>query len=83
MIEYGAYPSFMLTNADNYALHDTPLEDYFSLEYTSWKSVAADIYSKINSALKHTEGQSITCLLYTSYCGYVFKRGRGCYAFRL
>lgn len=60
MIEYGAYPSFMLTNADNYALHDTPLEDYFSLEYTSWKSVAADIYSKINSALKHTEGQSIT-----------------------
>ena len=60
MIEYGAYPSFMLTNADNYALHDTPLEDYFSLEYTSWKSAAADIYSKINSALKHTEGQSIT-----------------------
>jgi hypothetical protein len=31
MIEYGAYPSFLVAGAENHALVDTPLEDYFSL----------------------------------------------------
>ena len=32
MIEYGAYPSLFVTGAENRALVNTPLEEYFSPE---------------------------------------------------
>ena len=33
MAEYGCYPSLMVTASDNHSLTDTPLEDYFSLNF--------------------------------------------------
>ena len=59
MIEYGAYPSVILMAADNYSLHNTPLEDYFSLKYDSWKDVITDIYSRMQGALEGVEGETI------------------------
>jgi len=60
MIEYATYPSVMLMSEDNYALHNTGLEDYFSLQYDSWETVIADMYSQISSALSKVEGASMT-----------------------
>lgn len=60
MIEFGAYPSVILMSEDNYALHNTGLEDYFSLQYDSWVNVIEDMYSQISSALSCVEGASMT-----------------------
>jgi len=60
MIEYATYPSVMLMSEDNYALHNTGLEDYFSLQYDSWETVITDMYSQISSALSKVEGASMT-----------------------
>lgn len=60
MIEYATYPSVLLMAEDNYALHNTGLEDYFSLHYNSWENVIGDMYSQISSALSKVEGASMT-----------------------
>ena len=47
MIEYGAWPSFMLMAADNFELYNTPLENYFSLNYDNWKErISSDFQKK-------------------------------------
>lgn len=60
MIEYGAYPSFIVMSAENEKLIDTPLEDYFSLNYKDWSQVICNVYDFVNGALKEVEGSSIT-----------------------
>jgi len=59
MIEYGAYPSFMVMNEDNFSLSDTPLENYFSLNFKDWEEKIQDVYSKVNGALSKVKGASI------------------------
>ena len=59
MIEFATYPSILLMAEDNYALHNTGLEDYFSLHYKSWENVIEDMYSQIGSALSKVEGASM------------------------
>lgn len=56
MIEYGSYPSFLVMNADNFELYNTPIADYFSLCYKDWKSTINDVYSKVSNALKSVQG---------------------------
>ena len=58
-VEYGAYPSFIVMNADNSELTDTPLVDYFSLNYGDWSAIIADTYSRVNSVLKEVENACI------------------------
>lgn len=60
MIEFATYPSVLLMAEDNYALHNTGLEDYFSLNYKSWENVIEDMYSQISTALSKVEGASMT-----------------------
>ena len=60
MIEFATYPSVLLMAEDNYALHNTGLEDYFSLHYNSWENVIEDMYSQISTALSKVEGASMT-----------------------
>lgn len=60
MLEYGCYPSFLVTEADNFSLSDTPLEDYFSLNFEDWRGTIKEVYTVLNSVLKQTEGQTIT-----------------------
>lgn len=59
MIEYAAYPSFMLMAEDNDSLSNTGLEDYFSLHYDSWGDVIGDMYGQISLALTSVEGASM------------------------
>ena len=59
MVEYGAYPSFMVMNADNFSLSDTPLENYFSLNFGDWEDEINDVYGKVNEALQGVKGAAI------------------------
>ncbi len=60
MIEFGAYPSFITAAADNYELQNTPLVDYFSINFDDWYSTITGVYGKVNSALKSVEGAEIS-----------------------
>lgn len=60
MIEYGAYPSFMVMGADNFTISDTPLENHFSLNYGDWEERIEDVYKDVNEALKKVKGAAIT-----------------------
>ena len=60
MIEYGAYPSFMVMGADNFSISDTPLENHFSLNYEDWKDRIEGVYKDVNEALSKVKGASIT-----------------------
>ncbi len=60
MIEFGAYPSFITAAADNYDLQNTPLVDYFSINFDDWYSAVIKVYGEVNSALKNVEGAFIT-----------------------
>lgn len=60
MIEYGAYPSFIVMGADNFALNDTPLENYFSLNYKDWDEKIETVYNKVNGALSKVKGAAMT-----------------------
>ena len=59
MAEYGCYPSFMVTASDNHSLTDTPLEDYFSLNFENWYPQIEKIYNRLNEVLSMAEGQYI------------------------
>lgn len=59
MIEYGAYPSFIVMGADNFSLNDTPLENFFSLNYKDWEDKMFSVYEKVNGALSGVKGQAI------------------------
>ena len=60
MIEYGMYPSFMLMAADNTELYKTPLEEYYSLNFSDWEKTLSKVYNTVNSALSAVEGSEIT-----------------------
>lgn len=60
MIEYGAYPSFVLMAEENEKLMDTPLADYFSMHYEDWEEVLKEVYQEVNNALRYVEGSSMT-----------------------
>ncbi|WP_372590227.1 DUF5696 domain-containing protein [Fervidobacterium pennivorans subsp. carthaginiensis] len=59
-IDYGAYPSFLVSWLDNASLKDTPLWDYPSTRYEDWKTKIVEIYNTVNSALKYVKGSTIT-----------------------
>ncbi len=60
MIEYGAYPSFLVMAENNEKISGTPSEDYFSLCFDDWHGAARDTYEKMNAVLKSTEGMEMT-----------------------
>ncbi len=59
MIEYGAYPSFIVTQAESRELTDTPLEDLYSTSFADWKEYIVATYLYMRDALKQVEGQRI------------------------
>lgn len=59
MIEYGAYPSFMVIAEDNYSMKNTPLEDYCSLNFWDWEDVIVKTYETVAPALEAVEGANI------------------------
>lgn len=45
-IEYGAYPAFIVADAESYELADTPLENMFSVNYEDWSDNIENAYRK-------------------------------------
>jgi hypothetical protein len=58
-IDFGTYPSFIITEIDNYLLRNTVLADYPSTKYDDWKDTIINIYNEINSALSPFIGYSL------------------------
>ena len=46
--------------ADNFSISDTPLENYFSLNFTDWEEKIYSVYGKVNEALADVKGAAIT-----------------------
>ena len=59
-IEYGAYPAFIVADAESYELADTPLENMFSVNYGDWGDNIENVYQKISGALNTVQGAKIT-----------------------
>lgn len=59
LIEYGAYPSFLLTGIDNHRLQHTPVSELYSTRYEDWKQHILDIYNDVDAALSRVEGKKI------------------------
>ncbi|ALC91408.1 hypothetical protein AM500_17590 [Bacillus sp. FJAT-18017] len=59
MIEYGAYPSFLLTDAPSNLLIGTPSKDVYTSEFSVWKDKIAEQYAKVEQSLGQVEGASI------------------------
>ncbi len=60
MIEFGAYPSFVVAVGDNDKLRNTPLEDLFSINFDDWHDTVKKIYADANAALSAVEGAYIS-----------------------
>lgn len=58
-IEYGAYPSFIVTWVDNYVIRDTPLWDYPSTKFEDWHEEIVRIYLEMKEALDPVIGWRI------------------------
>ena len=60
LIEYGAYPSFILTALTNDELKYTAISDsYYSTFFEDWFDVIVSTYFTINEALSKVEGKQI------------------------
>ena len=55
-IDFGAYPSFIITEIDNYLLRNTVLSDFPSTKYDDWKDTILSIYNEVNEALRNFRG---------------------------
>jgi hypothetical protein len=58
-LEFGAYPSFLLTGVENRQLKDTPYEELFTSYYKDWLPEISNVYSTISGVLNRVAGQSI------------------------
>lgn len=59
MIEYGTYPSFLITGLSNYELKHTPVSELYSTRYEDWKQHIVEVYKDVNTALSKVEGKQI------------------------
>jgi Family of unknown function (DUF5696) len=59
MIEYGAYPSFLLTDEPSHLLVKTPSKDVYTSEFKIWKDEIVDQYKKVKASLGEVEGERI------------------------
>lgn len=59
MIEYGAYPSFLLTDEPSHLLVKTPSKDVYTSEFKIWKDEIIEQYQKVEESLGEVEGERI------------------------
>lgn len=59
MIEYGAYPSFLLTSKPANLLKDTPSKDVYTSAFNVWKKQIVNDYSMVSSSLGKVTNQTI------------------------
>jgi len=58
-IDFGAYPSFILTSEPSYLLAETPSRDIFTSEFDVWEQAIVEYYETISAALGLVRGQPI------------------------
>ncbi|MCU9612677.1 DUF5696 domain-containing protein [Caldibacillus lycopersici] len=59
MVEYGAYPSFLLTKEPSHLLADTSSSDVYTSEFDIWKEDIINQYASVKNALESVEGATI------------------------
>lgn len=59
LIEYGIYPSFIITKEDSSKLRYTNYEYLYCSEYDRWKDIIISYYININDALKDVIGYEL------------------------
>jgi hypothetical protein len=60
LVEFGAYPSYLLTGKNNSELEYTTSSELYSTYYEDWQNNISDAYSYINKGLSKVEGKMIT-----------------------
>jgi len=60
MIEYGAYPSFLLTDQPSHLLKKTPSNGVYTSEFDLWKDEIVEQYKMVEESLGQVEGAAIT-----------------------
>lgn len=58
-IEFGAYPSFLLTSEPSHLLADTPSRDIFTSEFDVWEATIVDYYALVVETLGYVRGERI------------------------
>lgn len=53
LIDFGMYPSFLLTHEPSSLLKDTDVSRFFTTEFDLWKDTIVEEYDYINDALNH------------------------------
>lgn len=59
MVEYGAYPAYVLTGKQNFDISDTASNQLFSTYIEEWQGNIVDTYGKIDKALRQVAGSTI------------------------
>lgn len=59
MIEFGAYPSFLLTSEPSRLLAKTASKEVYTSEYSIWKDDVVEQYSLIKETLDQVKGEAI------------------------
>lgn len=59
-IEFGAYPSFLITAQPTWKLQNTPAGYVFSSEFSEWKDEICRIYNIVNDVLKGVANAEMT-----------------------
>jgi hypothetical protein len=59
MVEYGLYPSYLLTQNDAFLLRGSDDINTYSSEYSRWKEKINEEYQFINNALKHVTNSTM------------------------
>lgn len=59
LIEYGAYPSFILTEESSNLLADTPSSHIYTSEFSIWKDDIISQYNKVKETLGQVESATI------------------------
>ncbi len=59
LIEYGAYPSFLLTQSPSYQLAKTPSRNIYTSEYTTWENHIIHYYKIMCDSLLFVKDETI------------------------
>ncbi|RAP77603.1 DUF5696 domain-containing protein [Paenibacillus montanisoli] len=67
MIDFGQYPSFLLTHEPYWKLRDTPSVDLLTTQYTDLEQPIKETYNAVNQALKKVQDATIEARVVPDY----------------
>lgn len=60
LIDYGMYPSFIITDDSSHKLKYTNANEFFTTEYSEWRSTIIEDYQVVSETLNHVKDATIT-----------------------